>query len=494
MKNIMFLFPDQLRTDFLSCYGADFIDTPNIDSLCHNGVKYENCITPCPLCVPARASVLTGRNAFRNGVFDNDCWLRPDHDACGVYTWPALLGQAGYHTLAVGKMHFYPWDALEGFDERIIAEDKRHITVHDDYAKYLEHKGLRKYHINEYEDFQKTKGAVVSKVSFEDHVDTWVADRTIDFIENYTSEKPFAVMVGFPSPHCPYDPTKEYADMFDPKDMPDSIPATADSDKFIDKVIEVNKMSWNSIDYSEFTEEQKKKVRAHYAGLVKQIDDNIGRIINAVKEKGIIDDTVFIFAADHGDMLGDYGFIGKANFYESSVKVPLIIKAPDMRGDRMYNHVVSLLDVTSSILRYAGVEPTTQADSTELPLLFDNPVKLKDYTITTTVFFGIKGYMIRTDEWKLCRYTNDVSMLFNLKEDPKEQINRILDPECATIREKLDNILTREIMEGCQDGNKDTFIPDAKYLAIIPRLDPKYNETGWERPYPFSILSKVFDD
>ena len=106
--NLIFLMPDQLRADFLSCYGADFIQTPHIDSLFSRGVRYADACTPSPVCVPARSVLLTGINAIRTGVTSNGQFLRTDLSECGISTWPEMLSQEGYMTSAIGKMHFYP--------------------------------------------------------------------------------------------------------------------------------------------------------------------------------------------------------------------------------------------------------------------------------------------------------------------------------------------------------------------------------------------------
>ena len=156
----------------------------------------------------------------------------------------------------------------------------------------------------------------------------WVADRACEFIENYRGDQPFALMVGFPGPHCPYDPPIEFADLYRPEDMPDSIPATDDSRLFRELVINMTKRPWNQVDYTDFQEHHKRKIRAHYAALVHQIDQGIGRIVAALNASRFRDDTVIIFASDHGDFLGDYDLIGKHLFYEPSIRVPLIVKLP----------------------------------------------------------------------------------------------------------------------------------------------------------------------
>ncbi len=127
--NILFIMPDQLRSDFLSCYGADFLETVHIDSIAAEGVRYERTYSASPVCVPARASLMTGLNAIRTGVLDNGLWLRPDRRECGILTWPERLNEQGYYTAGVGKMHFYPWDITEGLQYRVIAEDKRWLYI-----------------------------------------------------------------------------------------------------------------------------------------------------------------------------------------------------------------------------------------------------------------------------------------------------------------------------------------------------------------------------
>jgi arylsulfatase len=149
--NILFLMPDQLRPDFLSCYGATFIHTPHIDSIAAEGICYDKCYSTSPVCVAARHNLLTGLNSIRTGVLGNGQFLRPNYASCGISTWPELIGQAGYRSAASGKMHFYPWDAKMGLDDRVVCEDKRWLHIQDDYAQFLNERGLRKLHGNEHE-------------------------------------------------------------------------------------------------------------------------------------------------------------------------------------------------------------------------------------------------------------------------------------------------------------------------------------------------------
>lgn len=207
--NIVFLFPDQMRRDFLSCYGASFIQTPNIDGIAARGTRYDTALSASPICVPARAALLTGMNAIKNGVTDNWHAIRPDYNQVGISTWPQILSRAGYFTAAIGKMHFSPWDARHGFRHRVIAEDKRWVHIKDDYHKYLNQHGMRKMRGFENEGYRENKGAVISQIPWAHSWDRFVGREACRFIETYDGDEPFAMMVGFPGPHDPYDPAAE---------------------------------------------------------------------------------------------------------------------------------------------------------------------------------------------------------------------------------------------------------------------------------------------
>ncbi len=182
--NIVLIMPDQLRPDFLGCYGANFIQTPNIDKLAQQGLQFNRALSPSPICIPARASLLTGHNALSTGILTNNYWLRPDHEDCGLLSFTnALLGK-GYHTEGIGKMHFIPWDSEAGFSHRWIAEDKRHIHIQDDYADYLATQGLRKLAGTEEPNYRAGRMASVSPIPLEHQVDVWVGDRSVEFIKD----------------------------------------------------------------------------------------------------------------------------------------------------------------------------------------------------------------------------------------------------------------------------------------------------------------------
>ena len=484
--NILFLFPDQLRRDFLSCYGASFIDTPNIDWIAEQGVKYDNAYSASPLCVPARTALLTGMKAIRNGVTDNLHALRPDYNAAGIRTWPQLLADAGYYTASVGKMHFYPWDARHGFQYRVICEDKLWANVRDDYHHYLKDRGLKKLAWDEYGDYLQLKGAATTDVPWEHSWDRFTGKEARRFISRYGKDGPFALMVGFPGPHDPYDPATDFPHKFEPDDMPDSIPA-AEGDPASLRAATIRQRSRMGMDLADFTEAEKKTIRAHYAGLVKQIDHEVGEIIDTLREQDLLDSTAIVFATDHGDYLGDHGLQGKAAFFEAATHIPLLVRLPGESPGSVNSDLVELRDVTATMLGLAGCDLPDYMDARPLPGLglTDLPPRSRIFGMLT------KGWMAFDGRWKLCKYSTGEALLFDLERDPQEQRNLADDPAHGPVLRRLDAELTREITESTVLGMHDRLA--APYSLS---RDQRFGHEGWEWTFPAdaSEATKVGDD
>ncbi len=473
--------PDQLRADFLRCYGASWINTPNIDHLASKGVLYKNAVSPSPICIPARASLLTGHNALSTGVLSNNFWLRPDHDSCGQKSFTKILAEEGYHTEAIGKMHFIPWDHDEGFVHRVIAEDKRHIHIRDDYAEYLEENGLRKLSGPEEPGYHDGKMASISSIPFEHQIDKWIGSKAVEFINSYSHDKPFFLWVGFAGPHDPYNPPREIADQLKDLVVPESIPATDESNAFRDSFIKFHLEGSAQTDFSYFTREAKDKIRRHYAGLIKIIDQQVGDILKVLDTIPSNRETVVIFTSDHGDFLGDFDFVGKALFHQPSIRIPLIVSGgsfPVKKSDSL----VALTDLYSSILSLAGSENYASQDSLKLPELSQDG-KRKSVLGSTGA-----GVMLLKDHWKLCKYKNGVRTLHNIIEDPLEQNNIYNNPDFKNLYNELEEILMFEVLQSVIDGHSEKTYP---YMTMTP--DHPGHLPGWIRPYPNNIWSDKYE-
>jgi arylsulfatase A-like enzyme len=472
--NILFVFPDQLRADYVGCYGAGFARTPAIDALAAEGMVYERALSMHPVCVPARAALLTGCNALSTGVLDNTHWLRPDHASCGMPSWPSLLSAAGYHTEAVGKMHFIPWDLSEGFDHRVISEDKRHTLIEDDYSDYLAGHGLKKLRGWEEEGYIENRMASISAIPAEHQVDTWVGRQAVDFLNTYYGDKPFACMVAFPGPHDPYNPPREWAELFDAADMPAPLPGNADTEIFRPDHIRSHSGGSARVDLATFPEAVKRRIRAHYCALVAMIDAQLGAIVAAADGRTDGRDTIIIFAADHGDFLGDYDFLGKNLFFDAAMHVPLIVRMPGgARGERS-KALVTVTDIFATLLAAAGVPHDTGRDSVPLPgAAPDAPRR------THALGALANGLAVDDGRYRLARYANGLATLYDFAGEG-ERRNLIDRPDAQEVRSRLDALLATAVLGATDAGQQDKRYP---YVTVTPG-HPAHRR-GWQRPYPW---------
>ncbi|AWT59227.1 MAG: Arylsulfatase [Candidatus Moanabacter tarae] len=476
--NVIFIMPDQLRHDFLSCYGASFIHTPNIDSLGSRGILFRNAYSEHPVCVAARASLLTGMNAIKTGVLNNEQFIRPDYRICGLQTWPELLSEAGYYTVGIGKMHFYPWEKHFGFQHRIIAEDKLWGFIEDDYFHILHKAGYSKRDFIKVPEYHKNHMACISPHPWEYNVDHFVGKNTAKWISEYDGEAPFAMMVGFPGPHSPYDPALEYA-TFDPGDMPEPHPAEAKdtSVMHVPKPVGPNskRKSWYAVrNEISPTRDTFLMQRACYTGLVAQIDLEVGRILDSLRRKGILENTIIIFSSDHGDYLGDHGLIGKGSYYEAACHVPMLVSHPRFNEAKISEELVTLTDTTATILSLAGIKVPSYMDSRPMPGLGQSNEEARKHV------FGIlkDRWMLFDGRWKLCKYPKG-SHLFDLMEDPGEQLNRAIDPKFSNIFHRLDTILTSEMMRSTYEAG----FPE-RINTAFNSSSPEFGRPGSDRTYP----------
>lgn len=414
-------------------------------------------------------------SAPANGVIDNLRFLRPDHRELGISTWPQLLGESGYRTVSVGKMHFYPWDASLGFEERIICEDKTWAEINDDFSELLASSGRRKLRSLD----MPTAGhrlAVVNPNPRELTPDGFVGDAACRVIADHDQTRPLAMMVGFPGPHDPYDPRVDSLDRVDRGQIPPLVPGPPGIERLQEAKRRVyrNTSGLGEVDYSALDDEAASVVRHHYAALVAEIDDEVGRILAALDVAGMADDTIVVVASDHGDQLGDHGLaIGKRTFFEPSIRVPLILRSPSIPAG-VDDRLVDLRDVTATLLGAAGVTIPPHMDSYDL----GGDTAGRDHILGAL----LDGVMMFDGRWKLHRYVTGESLLHDLETDPLEQNNRIADPAVRDIAETLDGLLTESLLREFQRSVSDRRA--ATTILEMVRDGEQFGRKGWVRPWP----------
>jgi len=420
--NLLFITTDQQRFDSLPCYGLDFVQTPHLNRLAAEGVVFENCYTSAPVCVPCRAAWMTGQWPSTIGILSNGQWLDES-----TPTWPARMSAAGFRTAAIGKMHFMPWDLSGGFDERVIAEDKRHVYLPDDHYQFLRAHRIERPHPTQNPHYQEWVGASIFPHERRFHIDGYTGDRAAEWLQQH-GEDPFAIWVSFAGPHDPYDPPEEMADMYYDAPIPEPV---GGPEELAEKpkgqqsrgAGAINNSMFR-IDPSQASPEDIRRWRAHYYADISLIDEGIGKMLAALETHGALDRTLVIFTSDHGDALGDHGLCYKGYFYESMAHVPLIVRGPHSpdgqtrapSGSRC-SGLVSNLDVVQTFYDVCDIEAPRTVQSKSLTPLLDDP----SAATREVVFSEITGRAMVTDgRWKYCHYASGEAELYDLAVDPSQ--------------------------------------------------------------------------
>ena len=371
-RNVLVIMADQFRWDAMRCSGAGFMDTPNFDRLAAEGVNFINAMSPNPICVPARACLTTGNyphrctgNKANGGRIGDDQIKIAEHFAAH-----------GYRTYAMGKLHYVPYSKprlLHGFQTCELCESGRILKQEadgqdlggEDYHDYLYtvgHGGDERAHAIGNNDVH----AGISAVPAEHFVDSWVATRTINHLTEHVrdrSDQPFFMFASFPKPHSPYDPPEPFHAHYDPREIPTPF-GGPELLQGRSHYLSVNRTNY---DWGHMSPEAIQVTRARYFGLITCQDQQIGRLLSFLDENALTEDTVVLFTADHGDLMGDFGCFFKANFLNGSVRVPFILRCPaQVPGGLTSHQLVGLQDVLPTVASLANVPLDREVDGVDL--------------------------------------------------------------------------------------------------------------------------------
>lgn len=475
-KNIIFIQADQLAAGSLNCYGSGVDSTPTLDSLSEQGTKFNRAYAVNPVCAPNRANMLTSRSYQVHGVNTNNV---PLHDQ--ALTFAGALRENGYVTGGFGKFHQEdmkhetPVDPrFLGFDEGVIAEDTKWgqwldwIRINFGDQTYDLALGSTWQHnlrripqdildkaqssrLKNYWNPIKTKSfwpqAYQSPMNASHLDDVFSTNNAIDFIETHKNkDKPFMLTLSFVAPHDPYDPPAPYSTMYAAEDMPEPIPNEweAEGITYLTK-------NQATIGFYKIKDDVEaiKKMRAYYHGKLRMVDDQIKRVVDYVKNNGLWDNTVIVFTADHGDMMGDHELIAKwIPHYDKSIRVPLIAAGGGIKKGEI-NNMITSLDFFPTFLDLADVSKslyTSLEGKSFEGYLYGRPVADKwDEVLINS--HDIRSIITKDGmRYTKCYSTNE-EQLFDLFDDPQELHNLVNDTKYTDLisgmESRIDTLLNR---------------------------------------------------
>ena len=454
--NIVFIFTDQQRSDTMGYAGDPVAITPNTDRLAAEGVVFPHCCTSSPVCMTTRASLLSGLQVYQHGV-----WTFANPEIRHGQSHVRNIRDAGYRTGVVGKTHLWPHG--KGHAREHLAEmtdwgfmDARETTgpvesaeTGSSYVDHLEQKGLLDVHRGYLDTHITGKHKQIampwelppSNLPTEDHLDMYIAGLAESWIGDHDGDQPFYLQVNFGGPHDPWDSTAEYRRMYNADEMPLSItePPTGPVSPHIDLMLKHAPMKLDHM-----SEAENKVMKSYYYSKVTLIDDCVGRVIDALESKGLLENTWIVFSADHGEMLGDHGLMAKKVFYEGAVNVPCIFRPPQGEPGWQSEGLVCHLDIVSSLVEIAGAAPLETDGMSLVPLLAggqDAPSahKHQDYVLSMLGVPPNAFVMVRNERYKLSANAADNTAmdLYDLQDDPRELNNLVNDPALREVREAL---------------------------------------------------------
>lgn len=497
--NILIIMTDQQTWDAVGYSGNKNIITPNLDRLADEGVNFSSAVTPCPVCVPARTSILTGR-------LTETTTIRSNRDAktgdCYYPTFDEILSKRGYRAEYVGKFHgpehmarVYknpPVEGMSGTDPIINWEqmyvDYLYETIEKKPLKEGElyetsfYGGTIPYKLDPTDDYyEKVKAG--EKVEIEglktisqaivhgvldlpaEHTITAVqGQQTLDALDRLKDEQ-FILTSSFHCPHVPITPSEPYASMYKAEDMPTPVS--------IKDRRENSPYKPGQIIEPYDDPEKVKYMVANYNAFVTEIDDWVGKILNKLDELKLSDNTLVVFVSDHGEMLGAHGMRGKFNFYEESVRVPFLIRYPGkIEAGKTISAPVSILNIFPTVLEYAGLK-NIPTDGYSLKGVIDGTESPKyDFAVSEWAWKNknVPSIMIRTNKWKLMTTHRsgglNVEVLFDLENDPHEMNNLLgSNPKRFEYKDKAEELRSK-LVSYLNDQNSPIAVGVEKRVLI----------------------------
>lgn len=440
--NLLFIMSDEHNKRVLGCYGHPMIKTPNLDRLAARGTRFTNAYTNCPICVPARASFATGQYVHQIRYWDNAI----AYDG-KTPTWGHRLMEQGHRVTSIGKLHYLDSDAKRnGFDEEILP-----LHIVNGVGDLL---GLIRDELPRRAGSTRLGPEAGPGESEYTKYDRDIADETVKWLKRMSSrpgDKPWALYVGFVSPHFPLIAPPEFYGLYPEDQVP--WPDMYEHDRRPRHPFTDAMRKCQCFDEA-FDAPMVRRAIAAYFGLTSFLDDNVGKILKALEETGLMDNTRVVYSTDHGDNLGTRGMWGKSTMYEESAGIPMILAGPDIPQGAACGTPVTLVDGFQTFVQCLGAQPDPRDAKLPGHSLIDiaqghvpRRTVLSEYHAAGAVS---GSYMIRHGKWKYIHYVDLPPMLFDLEADPFERtdlgrstphagvigeceaaLRKVVDPEAA---------------------------------------------------------------
>ena len=428
--NVLFIMDDQHNARCMGCAGEPVLKTPALDSLAEGGVCFENAFSQNPICMPSRVSFLSGQYVHTHGVFGNYWGSLPDETP----SLARILADAGYQTAAIGKLHISIGWGTDGFQDKVLCDyaDVSEDPFENDYYRYLAEHGLEKEYDLGTASSRFAYSTFVSNIPAEHCVENWNGDQTVTWLKNRNRSRPFFLWMTFQRPHNPLAPPKEYAELYKPEDI--VLPPAGDR---LESKPERHREILGGRLRMIRGDRDLKQALAYYYALITLIDENIAKVLRALDEEGIRDDTLIVFSSDHGDFAGEHGVMDKnVGIYESIQRIPMIVNYPRrFRSGAVRDDLVESTDFLPTILETLGMPIPKTAEGRSLlgPLTGGRAL---DRDAVFCEWEHVRS--IRTRQWRLnCYAGTGEGELYDRRSDPGETVNLYDDPRLRDIRFEL---------------------------------------------------------
>jgi len=476
--NVLILMSDEHTRSVMGAYGNRLAHTPALDELAGSGVRFDNAYTPSPICIPARASFATGTSVFRHR-----CWSSAEPYYGQQQSWMHRLRERGHEVVSIGKLHYRSAADDVGFSESL-------------HPMYLANnglgwpQGLQRKPMADFPEASELAAILGPGETSYTQYDRDITAAAVDWLgrPRRTAEKPWVLFVSFVCPHFPLSAPRKFFDLYRDKELPRPYDRD-ESTRLRHPVIDAMREFWNYADY--FDEDSERLGLKNYYALCSFLDDNLSRVLEALRQSGQADDTLVIYTSDHGDMIGNHGIWCKSYMYEDSVGIPLTITGPGIEAAANPTPV-SLIDLASTVELAVGALSEDRAAELRETCGAASGSPLQDFIASPEPERAVLSeyhdggspcgfYMLRKGRWKLVYFSEGHSpLLFDLRRDPRELENLAQDPaHIETLQAMVAELLATLDPEAV---NRQAFADQSKMIETLGGIEtilamPSFNHT-----------------